>query len=177
MAAPGRPAWVTEMARPRGDGPVTLSVLDRLIDLDPKRSEELPLSRSQSLSKLKASVCRDLEWLFNTRQPLEAPTLNKSLKNSLYCYGLPDISSMSVASMRDRKKLTLAMEEAVKLFEPRILNPRITMAVTEEGKVQRLKFIIEGLLRVDPGPEPVSFDAVLDVASGEYKVPGDSSAR
>lgn len=165
------------MARTKGDGPVTLSVLDRLIDLDPKRSEELPLNRSQSFREFKASVCRDLEWLFNSRQPLETPELGKLLKSSVYAYGLPDITSMSVSSMRDRKKLTAAMEEAVKLFEPRILNPRITMAVTEEGKIQRLRFIIEGLLRVDPSPEPVSFDAVLDVSSGEYKVPGDSSAR
>ena len=165
------------MARPKGDGPITLSVLDRLIDLDPKRSEELPLSRSQSLREFKANVCRDLEWLFNSRQPLETPEIGKLLRNSVYAYGLPDITSMSISNMRDRKRLSQAMEEAVRSFEPRILNPRVTMATTEDGKVQRLRFIIEGLLRVDPSPEPVSFDTVLDVSSGEYKVPGDSSAR
>ena len=165
------------MARPKGDGPITLSVLDRLIDLDPKRSEELPLSRSQSLREFKANVCRDLEWLFNSRQPLETLELGKLLRNSVYAYGLPDITSMSVSNMRDRKRLSQAMEEAVRSFEPRILNPRVTMSTIEDGKVQRLRFIIEGLLRVDPSPEPVSFDTVLDVSSGEYKVPGDSSAR
>jgi type VI secretion system protein ImpF len=165
------------MARPKGDGPITLSVLDRLIDLDPKRSEELPLSRSQSLREFKANVCRDLEWLFNSRQPLETPELGKLLRKSVYAYGLPDITSMSVSNMRDRKRLSQAMEEAVRAFEPRILNPRVTMASTEDGKVQRLRFIIEGLLRVDPSPEPVSFDTVLDVSSGEYRVPGDSGAR
>lgn len=165
------------MARPRGDGPITLSVLDRLIDLDPKRSEELPLSRSQSLREFKANVCRDLEWLFNSRQPLETPALGKLLRNSVYAYGLPDITSMSVSSVRDRKRLSQSLEEAIRAFEPRILNPRVSLATTEDGKVQRLRFIIEGLLRVDPSPEPVSFDTVLDVTSGEYKVPGDASAR
>jgi type VI secretion system protein ImpF len=165
------------MARGRGDGPVTLSVLDRLIDLDPRRSEELPLSRSQSLREFKASVCRDLEWLFNSRQSLEAPNVGKLLRNSVFAYGLPDISSLSTSSMRDRKRLSQALEEAVRLFEPRISNCRVTLATTDDGKVPRLRFIIEGLLRVDPSPEPVSFDTVLDMANGEYKVPGDSSAR
>lgn len=161
----------------RGEGPITLSVLDRLIDLDPKRSQEVPLTRSQSLRELKANVCRDLEWLFNSRQPLEVPQVGKLLKCSLFAYGLPDISTLTTSSVRDRKRLSQALEEAIKLFEPRILNGRVILASTEEGKVQRLRFIIEGLLRVDPSPEPVSFDTVLDLSSGEYKVPGDNSAR
>jgi type VI secretion system protein ImpF len=163
--------------RSRGDGPITLSVLDRLIDDDPKRSEELPLTRSQSLRELKAGVCRDLEWLFNSRQAMDAPDTSKQVRNSLYAYGLPDITALTVSSVRDRKRLSQILEEAVRLFEPRILNPRVVLASTEEGKVQKLRFIIEGLLRVDPAPEPVSFDTVLDMASGAYEVPGDSSAR
>jgi len=163
--------------RGRGDGPITLSVLDRLIDDDPKRSEELPLTRSQSLRELKTSVCRDLEWLFNSRQALDAPDTAKQVRNSLYAYGLPDISSYSVSNVRERKRLSLTLEEAVRLFEPRILNPRVMLASTEEGKIQRVRFVIEGLLRVDPAPEPVSFDTMLDMASGEYEVGGDSGAR
>jgi type VI secretion system protein ImpF len=165
------------MARVRGEGPITLSVLDRLIDLSPLRTEELPLSRSQSLRELKASVCRDLEWLFNSRQPLETPQTGKLVRNSLFAYGLPDITSLSVSNMRDRKRLSVALEDAIRIFEPRITNARVTLASTEEGKVQRLRFIIDGLLRIDPSPEPVSFDTMLDLASGEYEVPGDASAR
>lgn len=165
------------MARAKGEGPITLSVMDRLIDLEPKNSRELPFTRAQSLRELKANVCRDLEWLFNSRQPMDAPQCGKLVKASLYAYGLPDISSLSISNMRDRKRLSAALEEAVRLFEPRILNPRVLLASTEEGKMQRVRFIIEGLLRVDPSPEPVSFDTVLDMASGEYKVPGDAGAR
>jgi predicted component of type VI protein secretion system len=32
-------------------------------------------------------------------------------------------------------------------------------------------------LRIDPSPERVSFDTVLDVASGQYVVQGESGAR
>ena len=164
-------------ARARGDGPIILSVLDRLIDLDPKRSDELPLTRSQSMRELKANVCRDLEWLFNSRQAMDAPDAGKQVRHSLYAYGLPDINSFSISNIRDRKRLSQALEEAVRLFEPRILNPRVILITTDEGKIQLVRFIVEGLLRVDPAPEPVSFDTLLDMASGQYRVPGDAGAR
>ncbi len=165
------------MARPRGEGPITLSVLDRLIDLDPKRSEEVPLTRSQSLRELKTSVCRDLEWLFNTRQTLDAAEASKLIRNSLYAYGLPDLSSFSVASILERKRLSQSLEEAIRLFEPRIMNPRVTLISTQAERVQQIRFLVEGLLRVDPAPEPISFDTVLDMSKGEYQVPGESNAR
>lgn len=165
------------MARTRGDGPITLSLLDRLIDYDPKRSEDPPVTRAQSLRELKAAVRRDLEWLLNTRRPLDVP-VGEQLKDSLYTYGLPDIASLSVLSPRDRQRLTTTIEEAVVKFEPRIAGVKVSLVDTSGGeKLPNLRFVIEGQLRVDPSPEPVSFDTVLDLASGEYKVPGDSSAR
>jgi type VI secretion system protein ImpF len=35
-----------------------------------------------------------------------------------------------------------------------------------------LRFQIEGLLIMDPAPEHISFDTVLQLASGEYQVKG-----
>ena len=56
------------MPRREASGPVTLSVLDRLIDNDPKNNSEVPLTRPQSLRELRAGLKRDLEWLLNTRR-------------------------------------------------------------------------------------------------------------
>jgi type VI secretion system protein ImpF len=39
-----------------------------------------------------------------------------------------------------------------------------------------LRFQIEGLLDMDPAPERISFDTVLQLSSGEYQVKGDPSA-
>jgi type VI secretion system protein ImpF len=36
--------------------------------------------------------------------------------------------------------------------------------------------IIEGLLRIDPSPEHVSFDTSLELTNGEYHVKGDAGA-
>ena len=56
------------MARRDATGPVTLSVLDRLIDRDPKNRSEIPYTRAQSLRELKLALKRDLEWLLNTQK-------------------------------------------------------------------------------------------------------------
>ena len=36
-----------------------------------------------------------------------------------------------------------------------------------------IRFHIQGLLRVDPKPEPISFDTVLELPCGQYDVKGD----
>ena len=51
---------------------VTPSVLDRLIDLEPRQSQEPPIVLSTSVADLKQAVRRDLEWLLNTRCHIEA---------------------------------------------------------------------------------------------------------
>ncbi len=161
---------------PRGDaeGPVTLSVLDRLIDLEPKNQSEVPLNRAQSLRRLKAALKRDLEWLLNTRRTIqEAPT--RELERSLYHYGLPDFTGLSLRSTRDQQKITRMLETTVALFEPRLANVRVTMEPLSEN-ARRLRFLIEGLLRIDPAPERVSFDTVLDLSSGHYQVLGETGA-
>lgn len=164
------------MAKNRGDGPVTLSVLDRLID-DPDASEDVFLTRSKSLRQMKIAVRRDLEWLLNTRQPVTPAPEDTELQNSLFMYGLPDISSMSVRSNRDRKRLTESIQSAISRFEPRLANVRVNLVTVGDAKVPNLRFVIEGMLRLDPSPEHVSFDTVLELSSGEYKVQGEAGAR
>ena len=53
------------MARSLGETTITVSVLDRLIDLEPQSQVEAPPTRSQSVRTLKNAVRRDLEWLLN----------------------------------------------------------------------------------------------------------------
>lgn len=165
------------MPKARGDSSITLSVLDRLIDEDLKHSGDVRPTRLQSLRKLKEAVRRDLEWLLNTRHPVQAAVEGTELANSVYMYGLPDFTSLSVLSVRDRKFLTQAIQTAVAKFEPRIMNVTVNLVTVGHDRVPSLRFVIEGLLRVDPSPEQVSFDTVLELSSGEYKVQGEPSAR
>jgi type VI secretion system protein ImpF len=160
------------MARHEPEPNVTLSVLDRLIDTDPAASAEVAMGRSQSLRQLKAALKRDLEWLLNTRRVDEDPPEGSELERSLYCYGLADISSVGVNSVQDQNRLLRAIEAAVATYEPRISGARVTLEPVTPGS-RILRFQIQGLLRIDPAPERVTFDTVLELTSGEYQVKGE----
>jgi type VI secretion system protein ImpF len=165
------------MAREKGDGPVRLSLLDRLIDEEPKSSHEAPMTRAESLRRLKAAVRRDLEWLLNGRQPVQAPPEGAGeLEKSVYCLGLPDICSMNLITVRNRNGLARLMETVISQFEPRLISPKVSLAPSAPGALPQLHFAIEGLLAIDPMPEHVSFDAVLEVTDGEYQVRGEPVA-
>jgi type VI secretion system protein ImpF len=160
------------MATTQREGPVTLSVLDRLVDLEPERKLEPPLTRAQSVRELKAALRRDLEWLLNSRRTIEeSPASLKEVGRSLYNYGLPDVSSMYLRSSKDQAFLLEAIKAAISYFEPRLLNVKVTL---EPGADDRrvIRFAIEGLLRMDPAPEQVFFDTVLEPTSGQYQVKG-----
>lgn len=153
------------------------SVLDRLIDNDPSTNREPPMSRAQSVRELKFAVRRDLEWLLNTRRILEpAPESFTELPRSLYHFGIPDITSLSARSVATRDWLRHQVEETITLFEPRLAGVRVTVAPSAPEGRQELRFIVEGLLRMDPTPEQVVYDTVLEVSSATFAIRGDANA-
>jgi type VI secretion system protein ImpF len=148
---------------------VTLSVLDRLLDYEPEVSYEPPASRSKSLRIFRQAVRRDLEWLLNTRQVAKGlPEGLKELNNSLAAYGLPDFSAASTTG-DDQALVREAIEECIRVFEPRLQDVVVTLEPPRETE-RALRFRIDALLVIDPAPEPVTFDTTLQLVSGEYKV-------
>lgn len=150
---------------------VTLSVLDRLIDDDPGTSVEPIPTRTQSVRQLKDGLRRDLEWLLNTRRVAVAPDESlKEVNRSLYIFGLPDFTHFGLNSPKDQARLVRFLQSTVKIFEPRLANVRIVPLETVSGATRTLRFRIEGMLVMDPAPEHVSFDTVLELTSGGYEV-------
>lgn len=161
------------MARTHGDVTVTLSVLDRLIDEEPKTQVEAPLSGPQSVRLLKRAVLRDLGWLLNTRRIADSPEDSlKELQQSVYLYGLPDFSAYAMASPADRAKLVRQLGEAIRTFEPRLANVQIHPLESPSVGLQELRFRIEGLLLMDPNPEQISFDTVIELKSSVCRLKG-----
>lgn len=159
------------------DRTVQQSVLDRLIDGDPRISGDPPLTWSQSVRLLKQSLRRDLEWLLNTRRPWpEAPSELAELRRSVYHYGLPDITSFSDEGREMRQRLARLIEEAITMFEPRLSGVRVSLLENEGGAARELHLLVEGLLRMDPTPERIAFDTVLQLGSGEVQLRGDAGA-
>ena len=159
------------------DRSVQQSLLDRLVDLDPKSSSELPPTWSESVRQLKTSLRHDLEWLLNTRRiPKHPPESFEELPRSLYNFGFPDITSLGRDSREVRMRLLRQVEETIATFEPRLAGVKVSLAETGEDGNRQLRFLIEGLLRMEPNPEQVVFDTVLEISSGEYHVKGDGGA-
>ncbi|QDV32769.1 type VI secretion system baseplate subunit TssE [Tautonia plasticadhaerens] len=158
------------MARPEPDQPLLPSVLDRLIDLEPGTTTEARPRASARLEELKRSVRRDLEWLLNSRRLLASPPPGaEHAPRSLLSFGLPDFSHVSLENSEHREALRRTVEEAISRFEPRLMAVEVTMP---EGDALRrgVRFRIEGLLRVEPSPEPVSFDSTLRLPTRDFVV-------
>jgi type VI secretion system protein ImpF len=166
------------MARNLGETTVTIPVLDRLIDLEPGNQTENPPSRSQSERLLKRAVRRDLEWLLNTRRNCDPPDEGlKEVNRSAYVYGLPDLSALTMATSGDRNKLVKQLLAAINLFEPRLANVRLVQVETPDAAKHQVRLRIEAMLRMDPSPEPISFDTVIELKSGNCHLSGGDDAR
>lgn len=153
---------------------VSWSVLDRLIDSDPNESQDPPRSQSASLAELKQAVRRDLEWLLNTRNHLEDVdgTLEESPRSVAF-YGLPDFTSVSAKSASEQSRMAKTIETALSYFEPRFSGLKVSMEPV--SNVDRsLKFRIEATLEIEPTPEAVVFDTVLQLGSGNFAVNSSS---
>lgn len=149
---------------------ITPSLLDRLLDFDPRNSSEPQKSQSQTIRELKNSVGRDLEWLLNSRRlAYELTGGFEEVNRSVIAYGIPDLTTMSPDNILDRKALVKQIEAAIAIFEPRFLSVKVTLEAIG-GTERSLRFRIDAQLDIDPAPEAVSFDTSLDSGSGHFQV-------
>ena len=160
---------------PRVDNELSIlpSVLDRLLDDEPGTEREPIPNRFQNLRELKKAVTRDLEDLLNTRQEMleELPSEFAEVSRSLVSYGLPDFTSFSLLSKHDRNRIRRAVEQAIAHFEPRLARVNVTLEPPRDND-RAVRFHIEALLRLEPAPELVTFDAVLQLTTQKYVVQG-----
>ena len=146
-------------------------LLDRLIDLDRTAAGDPPQSRNGAIRALRGAIRRDLEWLLNTRRtPLELPKAYTELRESVFNYGLPDITSIPMRSKMEADNLLIMLEKTIALFEPRLAQVRVYARDPFTKSERTLHFHIEALLLVDPAPEAISFDTVVRVDRGACEV-------
>jgi type VI secretion system protein ImpF len=162
------------MARADHEAKFVPTILDRLLDDRPDEKWREPLhNRFQNLRQLRQAVARDLEALLNTRREAleELPLEFAEVRQSLLNYGLPDFTSFNPLSEHDRHQIRRALEEVIALFEPRLTRVRVSLHPWYEHE-RALRFRVEALLRVDPAPEQVTFDAVLRLHTQHYVIEG-----
>ena len=147
------------------------SILDRLLDDEPEVTREATPYRSQSVRGLRKSIARDLEALLNTRrEALEDLAAEfTEVSRSLVAYGLPDLTSLSLQGPDDRARIRRALEETITTFEPRLDRVRVTLEAPREHD-RALRFRVDAWLKMEPAPEPVTFDAAVQLPTQEYTI-------
>ena len=151
-----------------------LSLFDRLTDEHPQLTREFPISPWEQERQLEAALCRDLSALLNTRRseheiPEEFPLLSKSV----LAFGIPDFTSFTLTSRPDQERTRKAIEDTIRLFEPRLSNVVVTLKAPDPQQPPRpiLDFQIDAVLKADP-PEAIRFDAILRGDSRQFRVSG-----
>ena len=128
-----------------------MSLLDRLLDLQPESHEDVPSSSWEQLREFKTSLCRDLSALLNTRRAEQDfdPSYEEAT-NSLLSFGVTDFTSYNLKSGVEQEQLRRSIERAIRQFEPRL--GRVSVSIEEPDPLRPvLRFQIEALLRIGAG--------------------------
>src|SRR2546421_5603718 len=149
------------------------SLLDRLTDEAPGNAASAR-PPSVTLSELRQSVLRDLNWLFNAVRSLrpEEVEANPQVRNSVLNYGLPALSGVAASSL-NFVQLERALRQAVIDFEPRILPDSVSVKALLEESIDHHNVVslhIEGLLWAQPVPIELLLRTRLDLESGQNRV-------
>jgi type VI secretion system protein ImpF len=144
------------------------SVLDRLLDARPEETLDRPRTAREAVSEVRDALRRDIEALLNARRPWRSvPDRHSALRLSPLGYGLVDFTAGAFNDPREREKLRLEIEAAISRFEPRLSRIRVQLSDDPFPLKATLALRIDALLRMDPAPEPVSFDTMIDTTTAD----------
>jgi type VI secretion system protein ImpF len=150
---------------------VRLSVLDRLIDDAPDHDREPPLSTAEAIATLRSTLRRDLEALLNAHRRWRSwPEGYAELRQSPIAWGIGDFTAGAFNDPRRREELRAEIENAIRIFEPRLARVRVSLADPGNTLSATLRLRIDGLLRVEAEAEPIAFDTLIDAASAGVQV-------
>ena len=151
------------------------ALLDRLTDHDPTRKVEGRDERVLSRSQLRASVLRDLTWLFNSTNLSSSVDLSahQHAAQSTLNYGLPALAGNTVAGL-EFAEVERILKEAILRFEPRILPHTLSVrgvpAKDPTGHHNVMTLEISGELWSQPYPVELLIKTNMDLESGEIRV-------
>ena len=158
------------------------SLLDRLTDNDPQGRLEARENRLLSIPQLRASVLRDMGWLFNAIRLDVNGNLDAypEIKSSVLNYGLPAMSGHCVSGT-DMRELERLMRQAILNFEPRLIADTLTIKaetnVKELNHHNLVSFKICAQLWAQPAPVELTLQTDLDLESGQCRIAEARSSR
>lgn len=147
------------------------SIIDRLMDDEPKTSSDSHDMLRVNVFQYKAALARDLEYLLNTRCIDLQDVIDEYplARSSVIAYGIRDLSSLSLLNPAHRSLLRDQIRKTIERFEPRLERIRVALETAHDHE-RKLRFRVDAILHVHPSRPPVSFDAWLQLSSAQYKI-------
>jgi type VI secretion system protein ImpF len=150
------------------------SLLDRLTDNDPERTQESREARVLSPSRLRDCVRRDLIWLFNTTHLRATENLDEhgQVARSVLNYGMPDLAGKTTSGV-DTSALEQAIRKVILDFEPRLVAKTLRVKLFVDEKQMNhnaMSFDIEAELWAQPLPLRLFLRTSVDLETGTVDV-------
>jgi type VI secretion system protein ImpF len=147
------------------------SVLDRLLDDQPKETGESQSTLYFDLRRFKQAVARDLEALLNSRCIDLEEDIERypHARSSVINFGIIDLSSLSLLNPDDRALLRDKIRITIERHEPRLAKIKVSLDAPKDME-RMLRFRVDAVLKVHPNKPPVSFDAMLQLSSNAYQI-------
>jgi type VI secretion system protein ImpF len=159
------------ISRPHRPTLAAPSLLDRLLDDDPRNGNDSVDAFHFDLARFKRAVARDLEALLNSRCVDPAETIERypQARRSMINFGIIDLSSLSLLDPDDRALLRDKIRLTIERHEPRLTKVRVSLDAPRETE-RMLRFRVDAVLKVHPSRPPVVFDAMLQLSSNAYQI-------
>ncbi|HWE77008.1 MAG TPA: type VI secretion system baseplate subunit TssE [Pseudolabrys sp.] len=156
------------MPPPRNATRAAAPLLDRLMDADPDRTADRPRTQAATIAALRHAVRRDVEALLNARRPWRSvPDRFAMLRVSPLGYGIPDFIAGGCNDNAQRERLRSEIETTIRRFEPRLAQVQVELTDVPSPLTATLTLRISALLRIEPEPEQVVFDTMLDTTTAD----------
>jgi type VI secretion system protein ImpF len=150
------------------------SLLDRLTDDEPGKSDESREKRVISATRLRDCVSRDMSWLLNCVNLAANEDLSdySEVARSVLNFGIPDLTGVALSGI-DAVVLQRQVREAILAFEPRLTGKTLRVVVnasTHRMNRQALTFNIESEMWAQPIPLNLYLKTEVDLETGRFKV-------
>lgn len=147
------------------------SIIERLCDARPDQERDHPLQAAETVAELRAAVRRDVEALLNARLPWRSiPDRYPLLRTSPLGFGITDFTAGSYNDAQQREALRAEIETAIRRFEPRLTDVLVRLVRDPAPLSATLALRIDALLMIEPMPESVSFDTLVDVTTADVQL-------
>ena len=147
-------------------------LLDRLIDDQPGQTKESRDKNVLSPTQLRASILRDISWLFNTPAPVKRDGIEDfpEAAASVINYGVPDLTGMTFSSLRP-SDLEQGCVKALHLFETRLAKRGLLVEVRQaEDGTNSISLRISGDVIASQASERMYIKTEIDLETGQVSV-------